>query len=337
MNILAGEHVPVDRMAPDTPAALVEIVERLLEPHADARFADAAALLDALVVVAPPPTVRRKLAQLVREARAARVPSPPHGSTLPESPPAENGESRSTATAPGYAAPLPAPTGPDTGSSHHSPVPPGPAPSPPPHTSSAPSVASSEADGGGRPRRRRGAWLALGAGGVGVVTLATIALGAHVHNEAGATLEHPAPPTRPATLPGPAMRPPHSAPGPSMAALASTAPAARSETAAAPVAADGDAAHVDPAPTPPGPASQGETGHGSTTARATLRVAVIPWGKVWIDGHLVGSSPARARLEPGVHFVAAGVDGPGSRRRVELHAGESRALRMRIVPHGAGD
>ena len=71
-RIQDGEHVPLPEAAPGVPAALSSAIERLLLPNPDDRFANAADFLDALVDVAPPPTSRRILGELVRRCMARR-------------------------------------------------------------------------------------------------------------------------------------------------------------------------------------------------------------------------------------------------------------------------
>jgi hypothetical protein len=67
-RIMKGEHPPLASLCPTAPTALVSAIERLLRPEPQDRFPNAAALLDALVDVAPPPTARRILGQLVIRA-----------------------------------------------------------------------------------------------------------------------------------------------------------------------------------------------------------------------------------------------------------------------------
>ncbi len=70
-RITQGRHVPLAEAAPTTPRGLVDAVERLLLPDPEARFPNAPSLLDALVDVAPPPTARRILGELVRRHGAS--------------------------------------------------------------------------------------------------------------------------------------------------------------------------------------------------------------------------------------------------------------------------
>jgi serine/threonine protein kinase len=65
-RIKEGTHDSLSALCPAAPDSLCAIVEQLLVPRADERFQAAAALLHALAHVAPPPTVSRQLAELVR-------------------------------------------------------------------------------------------------------------------------------------------------------------------------------------------------------------------------------------------------------------------------------
>ncbi len=70
--IQSGRRAPLADLVPGTMPALVSIVERLIEPSPDRRFASAADLLDALVEIAPPPTSRKILGDLVKRATGNR-------------------------------------------------------------------------------------------------------------------------------------------------------------------------------------------------------------------------------------------------------------------------
>ena len=71
-NIESGTHIALRERCPTAPRALVDTIEKLLLPNPDHRIQSAAAVLDALVDVAPPPTARRILAEFVTRTRAAR-------------------------------------------------------------------------------------------------------------------------------------------------------------------------------------------------------------------------------------------------------------------------
>ncbi|MFO0682606.1 MAG: protein kinase [Sandaracinus sp.] len=66
--IQSGRRTPLAELVPGTMPALVAIVERLIDPVPDRRFASAGELLDALVEIAPPPTARKILGDLVKRA-----------------------------------------------------------------------------------------------------------------------------------------------------------------------------------------------------------------------------------------------------------------------------
>jgi serine/threonine protein kinase len=59
---LAGDHPPLTEVAPGIGPELAELVHRLIRPLPEDRFPSAAALLDALEELPPPPTARRILA-----------------------------------------------------------------------------------------------------------------------------------------------------------------------------------------------------------------------------------------------------------------------------------
>ena len=71
-----GLHTPLAQRCPGAPAALVAAIEDLILPNPDARTPNATALLDALVDVAPPPTARRILGELVTQAARSVAPAP---------------------------------------------------------------------------------------------------------------------------------------------------------------------------------------------------------------------------------------------------------------------
>lgn len=65
MMALAGDHIPLSELAPDTPHGLCDVVERLLEPDRERRPQSASELIDLLDELAPPARTRRKLGELV--------------------------------------------------------------------------------------------------------------------------------------------------------------------------------------------------------------------------------------------------------------------------------
>jgi serine/threonine protein kinase len=66
-----GTHRPLTEIAPDAPAPLIEIIERLIVPKPEERFESAAALLDALAAIPPSPLAPRTLGELVRRVAPA--------------------------------------------------------------------------------------------------------------------------------------------------------------------------------------------------------------------------------------------------------------------------
>jgi serine/threonine protein kinase len=64
----AGGHEPLQALSPELPAELVWIIERLIQPDPEERFATAAAVLSALEALPAPPRARRELAARVRSA-----------------------------------------------------------------------------------------------------------------------------------------------------------------------------------------------------------------------------------------------------------------------------
>lgn len=66
--IQSGRRTPLGDLVPGTMPALVAIIERLIDPLPERRYGSAGELLDALVEIAPPPTARKILGDLVKRA-----------------------------------------------------------------------------------------------------------------------------------------------------------------------------------------------------------------------------------------------------------------------------
>ncbi|MCA9574313.1 MAG: protein kinase [Polyangiales bacterium] len=64
----------------------------------------------------------------------------------------------------------------------------------------------------------------------------------------------------------------------------------------------------------------------------TLRVTVIPWGDVWVDGRYMGRAPTEVTLRPGRHVVAVGADRPSTRRSVTIAPGQARRVELELTP-----
>lgn len=67
-------------------------------------------------------------------------------------------------------------------------------------------------------------------------------------------------------------------------------------------------------------------------APARLRVVVVPWGDLWIDGRPAGRAPQEFELTPGAHRIEYGQQGPAGSRRLDLVAGERRILEVDLEP-----
>jgi hypothetical protein len=57
---------------------------------------------------------------------------------------------------------------------------------------------------------------------------------------------------------------------------------------------------------------------------------VTPWGQVWIDGKFMGRAPVVTRVSAGTHVVAAGVDRPSVRRRVQVTADRTQRVVLEV-------
>ncbi len=71
-----------------------------------------------------------------------------------------------------------------------------------------------------------------------------------------------------------------------------------------------------------GPAAPRPSGQGD----ATLVIAVVPWGRIWLDGRELGPSPQTLSVPPGTHRIAYGADAPDRSRVVKVSAGETQSL-----------
>jgi hypothetical protein len=63
-------------------------------------------------------------------------------------------------------------------------------------------------------------------------------------------------------------------------------------------------------------------------APAELKIHVLPYGDVWIDGKRLGQAPVTAKLPAGVHEIGVGDGRPREKRSVTLSAGESTSLEI---------
>lgn len=342
-RVRAAERTALAALAPaETPAALVDIVEGLLRPDREARTPDASTLIRQLTPLAPAFLDRLDLARAVAEYRNRDTTTIlPTSASLPRPLPAQQPNVTIevqqgdilTAAPPRGRVPEPqpeiatdAPTRPRVLE-----------PSPAPATSILPKP---------RPAVSRRARLASAAA---VVLLAAGGGGAYV------ATQH-APAELPGHLAGPAVNAADGvAPAASQAAPVATAQAAPTPTA--PVVTSATAptpppepppaaalAETPPSPTPgselpspPAASPQEPTTTPATAERSrssapatpgTVRVVVLPWGEVWVDGAAQGQAPQTLTLRPGRHTIAVGQGGPSERRAVTVRAGEEQTVRF---------
>jgi hypothetical protein len=245
-RVLAASRKPLIERVPDVDPAFAAIVERLLAADPADRFASAAALLEALAPLAPPPSARRDLAARVREANDARTRT-------------EQRELGEATTVPGARDPAP------------------------PEEAPLPARVAS-------PPRHRGRVLIPG------IALGLLLVGASMW--IGRARDRV-----PAPQPAVAAAGPQPVPAPQQAVAAAAPPA--------------------PPPVPVVDASV-------PIAEGTLQVAVTPWGQVWIDGKFMGRAPVVTRVSAGTHVVAAGVDRPSVRRRVQVTADRTQRVVLEV-------
>ncbi|MGD8608702.1 MAG: serine/threonine-protein kinase, partial [Myxococcales bacterium] len=67
MQILNGDHAELAEWAPNAPAKLCEVIERLIDPDPEKRVQSAADLIEELAELAPSPRVHKRLGALVEE------------------------------------------------------------------------------------------------------------------------------------------------------------------------------------------------------------------------------------------------------------------------------
>jgi hypothetical protein len=65
---------------------------------------------------------------------------------------------------------------------------------------------------------------------------------------------------------------------------------------------------------------------------AELTVIVFPWGKVWLNGKLIGSAPIRNRtLRPGRYKVSVGQEAPVKTESVRLRPRQRKSLKFDLT------
>lgn len=297
-HIMAGERARLEDLVPQIPTEVVAIIDRLLESRPEDRFADADALLDALESAGVDARERRALSMAV-EAMLGGVETRGHLTTrpAPTPPPALGG-----ITVDLDLAALEEPAEETTL------VP-----------ASAPSVDRRQLES------KRAVLFAFALGAIALVASVALrstsskpsgpsALGRAPAREAVAT-------SRPEEPAAPAPRSSSTASG-SRRSAASRRPSARpspepasgSPIATAPKGGDGRRAESRDA-LPPESESAGR-----------LRVTVVPWGRIWVDGRARGRAPRTLLLAPGAHLVQVGFERPMASRRVRVR--ESRVSRV---------
>jgi len=375
-KITSGDHPPLSELAPHAPPKLIDAVERLIEPDVESRFESASAFLDALVDVAPPPTARRILAELVKRHRArsddtdialiqTELASPsgpaPGGGTV------HLGAKRMAASPAPVAAPSDAETrtrlpdgvrgetqGTSGGAATGTQVsdPPTMVDDPrttvddaPPTQQSprAPSLPAAEA----APARGRAplvavaALLLLGAGSAGTYfamktdTPPATEVASAPRTEPAATEEpepepEPEPPAREVRAPDPETTeaPTETVPT-EVAPTRRTRPRMRATPmAATPMEA---ATMMEAAETPPAmEPERADPPPQMRPANGRLRVVVVPYGEVSIDGRSVGSAPILRSLPAGEHTVRASSGSRSRSREVTIDPGETETLTFRL-------
>lgn len=302
-RIVTDRRVPLRTVAPEVDGQLAAIVDRLLASNPDDRFADADALLDALDALAPPANARFTLLDLVEgrlggpEARRhVRGPKTAHDEVSDD----VSDATRRIRRPPGAA---------DTAQRPTAIVDPLPLPVVVPERSDLLAHAPEEKTW------RASRWLVPVS--ASVVAMALVGLGVGLGTlsprvgrvSVSSASMHPSEAAAPATLvqstPTPRLPEPAVAPVPASTVSIPSTPAvssARVETSSRP--------------------------ERRTTAR--VRVVVLPWGKVWVDGIPRGRAPTVLTLEAGSHRIAAGQERPSIERRIRLSEGEARTLELEL-------
>lgn len=336
-RILGDRRRPLRELAPDVSPALAAIVDRLLAAAPEERYPSAASLLDALRDLPSPANGRFALVDLIEgrlggpEARRHLVPTRSLSATgaahegdraqqpEPEPEPAPSPPPALPADAPPSSAPARSSL-PDTPAAEH-------------RTSSAPPP----------PARRRGLprpLVAIGlAAGAALFVAVGMRLGLRERSASTAATVRATAPTETTTD----LRPSAARPGAGVArptverSTPASAPEPEPRTAPArTTAAEAVAAHaITPPPPPPAAASPSATvatvATDAASQRTTLRVFVVPWGRIWVDGVQRGRAPLTLSLEPGTHRIAAGQEEPTVERRVRLDPGESRTVELDLA------
>ncbi len=298
-HVLADERPRLESLLPDATPALVTLVDRLLASQPGARFPDAEAALAAIEEAGVDPRARTELARAVEHALGGMgtrmhltgASSPPPPPTARPRPNAASEEALADTVALDPVRAAAKPAGEAR------------------HAGAERSV----------PRRPLGAVMAAFLLGVVVVGIA-VGLGSAATPTPTAT---PAP--SPTPTPNPTANPP---PTPSATPTASPTPTPSATPSPTPTPTP--SATPSPAATPIPTANASPAPERDRDRSGRVRVTVVPWGLVWIDGRAIGRAPRSVTLPPGEHRVQAGFESPTASRRVRVVAGRTSAVQIEL-------
>ncbi len=353
MLILEGDRPRLSTLAPEAPKGLCEMIDSLVDPDPDQRPESAEALIELLDDFAPTPRTRRKLARIAAGTKRATVDAAADISSIQGTEPTES---------------HPEPLNEDTGVKPAGSTPRSSearaAKTDPPATSDAGmgTEAASVAEpaeqatepvplvGGATPLPSR--WTRRDRTKVIVGTLLALVglLGGGVAWwQAGQQSEVDSPPAVEAATEGatrtaeqvsareaeaskptrPDAEPRDATPQPQAvetvkAVEANAAPA--TEPTASPAAA------ASPTPVEDAPKAKAPKAAPAPVEPAQLTVIVFPWGKVWLNGKLLGSAPIRNRtLRPGRYKVSVGQQAPTQSELVRLRPRQRKSLKFDLT------
>ncbi len=352
-RIQEGEHEPLSKLLPTAPKALVDAVEKLIASAPDDRFPNAAALQDALIDVAPPPTARRILGELVRSAQRTHLDevgrqsgdvayadtqaATPEGAgtmvlatetssdgrVVPASADAETrtayrSEEEGETVMDADAAEAQRVADADTRALE-------PSPSRAVDTADAPALGSGLG-------LRIGAVALLAGGLITVAAVVALAFGSDDEGQ-------PTGPTVTTATTSSAMTPPSSAmatnePGAGLPTGVETPSLEGSELgqeATMEGSAPEEGAPETDAPEAGTPTHVAAAHPMAPTGPTGVKVGVLPWGEVFVDGRSRGNAPVDVELRPGTHLVrVVGPTGAEEERRVRVTNGRMREVQFRL-------
>lgn len=362
VKVTQGRYIPIEKLVPKADPQLHAIVRRLLAVEPVDRFANASELQQALEPLVPPPMTRRRLGDLVAQCsllpRAA--PSRPISGLLlqdnPDNLPASEHDPspQSQPTPHNQSAPPNRPT------PHGQPSPVDRAAPPQDLVATVTRLPeASAADSAVRvgPTNRTATNRTGTVVGVGIAaTIAAGALGAALFARQPSTTTHkrdaqsqtihrrpqqqprPQPPRQHAHRQDAQQPSTESLPAAATTSAATTAGDSPPTTAGSPLRTrDATAPAAVSVRTRNGTTAEATPTAKTRTAqrnrrresKAQLTVLALPWGKVWLNGRLLGSAPQTVWLKSGRHRVQVGLDEPSTSTTVKLAAGETRRIVLR--------